>query len=66
MIATVLGCGTSIGAPMIGFQHLPQFKNPKNHRLRASLLIEPFGRGGPAVLIDTSPDLRMQALRYFP
>ncbi len=66
MLITVLGCGTSVGAPMIGFQHLPQFKNPKNHRLRASILIEPFGRPGPAVVIDTSPDFREQALRYFP
>lgn len=66
MLVTVLGCGTSVGAPMIGMQHLPQFKNPKNRRLRASLLLEPFGRGGPAVLVDTSPDLREQALRYFP
>lgn len=50
---------------MIGMQHLSQFKNPKNHRLRASVLVEPFGRPGPAILIDTSPDLRTQALRYF-
>jgi phosphoribosyl 1,2-cyclic phosphate phosphodiesterase len=64
--ATILGCGTSVGVPMVGMQHKPQFKNPKNWRLRASLLLEPFGRGGPAVLIDTSPDLRQQILRYFP
>jgi phosphoribosyl 1,2-cyclic phosphate phosphodiesterase len=66
MIFTILGCGTSVGAPMIGFQHLKQFKNPKNHRMRASLLIEPFGRGGPAVVVDTSPDFREQVLRFFP
>ena len=63
---TILGCGTSTGAPMIGMQGMPQFKNPKNHRLRSSLLLEPFGRGGPAVVIDTTPDFREQALRYFP
>jgi len=51
---------------MIGMQGMPQFKLPKNNRLRASILLEPFGRGGPAILIDTSPDLRQQALRYFP
>ncbi|MCO5142799.1 MAG: MBL fold metallo-hydrolase [Oligoflexia bacterium] len=66
MVVTILGCGTSVGSPMIGRQTLPQFKNPKNHRLRSSLLIEPFGRGGPAIVIDTSPDFREQALRYFP
>jgi phosphoribosyl 1,2-cyclic phosphate phosphodiesterase len=66
MLITILGSGTSVGAPMIGMQHLPQFKNPKNVRMRASCLIEPFGRGGPAVLIDTSTDLRQQALRFFP
>lgn len=65
-IVTILGCGTSVGAPMIGMQGNSMFKNPKNNRLRASLLIEPFGRGGPAILVDTSPDLRQQALRYFP
>jgi phosphoribosyl 1,2-cyclic phosphate phosphodiesterase len=66
MVVTILGCGTSVGVPLIGMQHLPQFKKQKNWRLRASCLIEPFGRGGPAVLIDTSPDLRQQAIRYFP
>lgn len=65
-VVTVLGCGTSVGAPMIGLQNRPQFRNPKNRRLRASVLIEPFGRGGPAFVIDTSPDFREQALRYFP
>lgn len=68
--ATILGCGTSVGVPMLGMQHRPelkkQFCEEKNWRLRASVLIEPFGRGGPAVLIDTSPDLRQQAMRYFP
>ncbi len=66
MVVTILGCGTSVGAPMIGLQHLPQFRNPRNHRLRASCLVEPYGRGGPAIVIDTSPDFRTQALLYFP
>ncbi len=65
-IVTILGCGTSVGVPFVGMQHLPQFKKEKNWRLRASVLLEPFGRGGPAILIDTSPDLRQQAIRYFP
>ncbi len=66
MVVTILGCGTSVGVPMIGMQGKPQFKNPKNWRLRASVLIEPFGRGGPAILVDTAPDLRQQVLRFFP
>jgi phosphoribosyl 1,2-cyclic phosphate phosphodiesterase len=65
-VLTILGCGTSVGVPLIGMQGKPQFKKEKNWRMRASALIEPFGRGGPAILIDTSPDLRMQAIRYFP
>ncbi len=63
---TILGCGTSVGVPIIGMQGKPQFKKEKNWRLRASVLLEPFGRGGPAVLIDTAPDLRQQVLRFFP
>ena len=66
LVVTVLGSGTSVGTPMIGMQHLPQYKNPKNWRLRASILLEPFGRGGPAIVIDTSPDFRRQVLDYFP
>lgn len=66
MVVTILGCGTSVGVPMLGMQHLPQFKNEKNWRMRASVLLEPFGRGGPAILVDTSPDLRLQVMRYFP
>lgn len=65
MVLTILGCGTSVGVPMIGRQHEKQYKNPKNWRMRASVLLEPFGRGGPAVLIDTSPDLRQQVMCYF-
>jgi len=63
---TILGCGTSTGVPMVGMQGKARFRDPRNWRLRASVLLEPFGRGGPAVLVDTSPDLRQQALRYFP
>ncbi|MGE3262524.1 MAG: MBL fold metallo-hydrolase [Bacteriovoracia bacterium] len=66
LLITILGCGTSVGAPMIGMQGAKQFKNPKNRRLRASILLEPFGRPGPAILIDTSPDFREQAIRFFP
>jgi phosphoribosyl 1,2-cyclic phosphate phosphodiesterase len=65
MLVTVLGCGTSVGVPMIG-RILPHHSQHKNQRLRASILVEPFGRGQGSILIDTSPDLRQQALRFFP
>ena len=65
MRITILGSGTSTGVPMIGRVTI-RHQDPKNQRLRASCLVEPFGAGGPAILIDTSPDLRQQALRYFP
>lgn len=55
-----------MGVPIIGMQGKPQFKKKKNWRMRASALLEPFGRGGPAILIDTSPDLRQQAIQFFP
>ena len=65
MLVTILGSGTSVGVPMIGRIN-PWNKHPKNQRMRTSCLIEPFGRGGPAILIDTSPDLRQQVLQFFP
>ncbi len=58
---TILGCGTSTGVPRI-FCRCPvcRSKNPKNHRLRASAWIE---MNGIHLLIDTSTDLRLQAIR---
>lgn len=61
---TILGCGSSGGVPRIG-GHWGNCDptNPKNRRLRCSLLIERIGRGGRTrALIDTSPDLREQLL----
>lgn len=60
MRVTVLGCGSSSGTPSIeaGWGACdPQ--DPKNRRMRPSLLLE---NGGKTVLIDTSPDLRQQLL----
>lgn len=60
MKLTILGCGTSGGVPK-----MPEYwgacdpSNPKNRRLRASVLVE---EGGTKVLIDTTPDLRAQML----
>ena len=60
MKATILGSGTSSGVPRIG----PDWgacdpAEPRNRRLRSSLLVE---HEGTRVLIDTSPDLREQLI----
>lgn len=60
MEVTILGCGGSAGVPTIGdYWGACDPLNPKNRRLRSSVLIEARGR---RVLIDTSPDLRQQLL----
>jgi phosphoribosyl 1,2-cyclic phosphate phosphodiesterase len=56
----ILGCGTSAGVPRIG----PDWgacdpKEPRNRRLRASLLVE---SGDERLLVDCGPDLRQQLL----
>jgi len=62
---TILGCGSSGGVPRIG-GHWGECdpQNPKNRRMRCSMLVERHGPDGVTrVLIDTSPDLREQLLR---
>lgn len=60
MKLTILGCGTSGGVPK-----MPEYwgacdpNNPKNRRLRASVLVE---EGDTSVIIDTTPDMRQQML----
>lgn len=62
MRVTVLGCGSSGGVPLIGCDcPVCTSKNPKNTRTRVSLYIETKGQH---LLVDTSPDLRQQALRH--
>jgi phosphoribosyl 1,2-cyclic phosphate phosphodiesterase len=59
----VLGTGTSHGVPMIGCEcDTCRSTDARDRRSRASIYIQI--NGGPSVLIDTSPDLRMQALTY--
>jgi phosphoribosyl 1,2-cyclic phosphate phosphodiesterase len=61
---TILGCGSSGGVPRLG-GHWGDCDpdNPKNRRLRCSLLVEKTTEGGTTrVLIDTSPDMRAQLL----
>ena len=56
----VLGSGTSHGVPMIGCRcAVCTSADPRNRRLRSSALLRLADR---AVLIDTTPDLRLQAL----
>jgi len=56
----VLGCGTSTGVPVIGCAcGVCASTDPRNKRTRSSVLIE---AGGLHILIDTSTDLRFQAL----
>lgn len=60
MKITVLGSGTSSGVPLVGCTCMVcRSDNPKNKRLRSSCLFEVNGEN---ILIDTSPDLRQQAL----
>jgi phosphoribosyl 1,2-cyclic phosphate phosphodiesterase len=61
---TILGSGTSSGVPLIGCDcAVCLSQDPKNHRTRASILVQittPLLTKN--ILIDTSPDLRFQAL----
>lgn len=68
MKLTVLGCGGSGGVPVAGREPGGNWgaadpANPKNRRLRVSVLIEAGeGEAATRILIDTSPDLRQQIL----
>ncbi|MBC7387483.1 MAG: MBL fold metallo-hydrolase [Cryobacterium sp.] len=58
---TILGCGTSTGVPLLFCEcSVCKSVNPRNHRLRTSAWMKFDGR---SILIDTSTDLRQQALR---
>jgi phosphoribosyl 1,2-cyclic phosphate phosphodiesterase len=58
---TVLGSGTSHGVPMIGCTcAVCRSGDPRDRRTRPSIYVEVDN--GPAILVDTSTDLRMQAL----
>ena len=61
MKVTILGSGTSTGVPMVGC-HCPvcTSPDPRDKRTRASLMVETDGR---YLLVDTSTDLRKQAIR---
>jgi len=58
---TVLGSGTSHGVPMIGCTcAVCRSADSRDRRTRPSIYVAVDG--GPSILIDTSTDLRMQAL----
>lgn len=64
MRITILGCGTSTGVPVPGCRcAVCQSPDPRNKRLRPSVWVEVFNAAGAtSILIDTSTDLRQQAL----
>jgi phosphoribosyl 1,2-cyclic phosphate phosphodiesterase len=60
MKVTILGCGSAAGCPSVsGGWGKCDPHNPKNRRLRSSILVE---QGPTALLVDSSPDLREQML----
>lgn len=66
IIATILGCGSSGGVPRIGNVWGDcDPAEPRNRRLRCSLLLEGFSAGSDTptrIVIDTGCDLREQML----
>ncbi|OYY50428.1 MAG: MBL fold metallo-hydrolase [Methylophilaceae bacterium 17-44-8] len=62
MQLTILGAGSSAGTPVIGCQCATCVSShPRNYRTRCSSMIALDS--GQTILIDTGPDLRIQALR---
>lgn len=60
MRVVVLGCATSTGVPVVGCKcDVCSSDDPRNKRTRSSLFVNTRGKN---ILIDTSPDLRFQAL----
>lgn len=58
----ILGCATSTGVPLVGCNcKVCISDNPKNKRTRCSVFIQVNDKN---ILIDTSPDLRFQALKH--
>jgi phosphoribosyl 1,2-cyclic phosphate phosphodiesterase len=64
LAVTVLGCGSSGGVPRVGGDWgACDPTNPKNRRLRCSILLSrKSDKGTTSIVIDTSPDMRQQVL----
>lgn len=61
MKITLLGTGTSQGVPVVACNcEVCISKNPKDKRLRCSVLVEMYGK---VIVIDSGPDFRYQMLR---
>ncbi|GAM11172.1 octanoyltransferase [Geobacter sp. OR-1] len=61
MKLVILGSGTSTGVPMVGCRcPVCSSSDPHDKRSRTSLLVETKGKN---IIVDTSTDLRQQALR---
>jgi phosphoribosyl 1,2-cyclic phosphate phosphodiesterase len=59
---TFLGTGTSQGVPFVGCDcAVCRSPDPRDQRLRSSILVE---AGDTTFIVDTTPDLRTQALRH--
>ena len=60
----ILGCGSSGGVPRLdGNWGACDPKNPKNRRTRCSMLVQQkTDKGTTTVLVDTSPDMRVQLI----
>lgn len=62
MRITFLGTGTSNGIPVIGCAcHVCCSTDPRDKRTRSSAIVE---SGGRTLLIDTTPELRLQAVAH--
>ncbi len=57
---TILGCGSSLGSPWITNYYGKLKNNSKNRRTRCCAHIQ---KGSLSVLIDTSPDIKIQFLK---
>lgn len=64
LTVTILGCGSSGGVPRVGSGWgACDPADPRNRRLRCSILVERRGaEGTTSLVVDTTPDLREQLL----
>lgn len=62
MLITILGCGASYGAPLLGCACSTCSSNDaKNHRRRPSIWVQHLGKN---IIVDPGPDFRYAALEH--